>query len=62
MTARIDVHQHMIPGPYARWLRSHGVDAPGGRPLPGWSPGAALELMDRQGIATAIVSVSTPGA
>ncbi|MFI6742854.1 amidohydrolase family protein [Nonomuraea sp. NPDC050451] len=27
MTGRIDVHQHMIPEPYARWLFSHGVDA-----------------------------------
>ncbi|MGW4796444.1 amidohydrolase family protein [Nonomuraea sp. NPDC004297] len=62
MTGRIDVHQHLVPEPYARWLRSHGVDAPGGRPLPAWSPEAALELMDRQGIATAIVSLTTPGA
>ena len=62
MTARIDVHQHMIPEPYARRLRSHGVDAPGGRPLPSWSPAEALELMDGQGITTAILSLSTPGA
>lgn len=62
MTGRIDVHQHLVPKPYARWLRSHGVDAPGGRPLPDWSLAAALELMDRQGIATAILSLTTPGA
>ncbi|MET7332134.1 amidohydrolase family protein [Nonomuraea sp. NPDC005650] len=62
MTGRIDVHQHMIPEPYARRLRSHGVDAPGGRPLPAWSPAEAVEMMDRQGIATAIVSLTTPGA
>ncbi|MBE1559750.1 hypothetical protein [Nonomuraea africana] len=29
-TGRIDVHQHMVPEPYARWLRANGVDAPGG--------------------------------
>ncbi|GAA3614732.1 amidohydrolase family protein [Nonomuraea rosea] len=62
MTGRIDVHQHLVPEPYARWLRSRGVDAPGGRPLPSWSPAQALELMDRQGIATAILSLTTPGA
>lgn len=61
MTGYIDVHTHMIPADYARFLREHGVDAPGGRPLPEWSPSLALELMDRQGIATAILSVSTPG-
>ncbi|GAA4629485.1 amidohydrolase family protein [Actinoallomurus vinaceus] len=62
MNHRVDVHQHMVPEPYARRLRSHGVDAPGGRPLPAWSPAEALELMDRQGIATAILSLTTPGA
>ena len=62
MTGRIDVHQHMMPKPYARWLRSHGVETPGGRALPAWSPAEALEMMDHQGIATAVLSVSTPGA
>ncbi|MGP3936823.1 amidohydrolase family protein [Nonomuraea sp. KM88] len=62
MSGRIDVHQHMVHERYARWLRSHGVDAPGGRPLPSWSPHEALEFMDRQGIATGILSLTTPGA
>jgi hypothetical protein len=61
MTGHIDVHMHMIPTSYAQWLRDHGVHAPGGRELPEWSPELALELMDRQGIATAILSLSTPG-
>ncbi len=34
MTARINVHRHMAPEPYARRLRAHGVEAPGGWPLP----------------------------
>ncbi|MFI6317390.1 amidohydrolase family protein [Nonomuraea sp. NPDC050556] len=38
------------------------MDAPGGRPLPQWSPDQALELMDQQGIAAALVSLTTPGA
>jgi 6-methylsalicylate decarboxylase len=61
MTGHIDVHTHMVPAGYARWLRDHGVHAPGGRELPEWTPTLALELMDRQGIATAILSLSTPG-
>ncbi|WP_018657941.1 amidohydrolase family protein [Actinomadura flavalba] len=61
MTGRIDVHQHMIPGFYAAWLRERGVDAPGGRDLPSWSPSEAADLMDRRGIATGILSLTTPG-
>ncbi|MFQ6398721.1 amidohydrolase family protein [Nocardia sp. KC 131] len=59
--ARIDVHQHIVPSDYADWLRSKGVEAPGGRALPDWSPESALALMDRHLIATAILSLSTPG-
>jgi predicted TIM-barrel fold metal-dependent hydrolase len=58
---RIDVHQHILPPGYASWLRALGVDAAGGRALPDWSVEEALALMDAQGIAKAIVSVSTPG-
>ena len=60
-TGRIDVHQHVVPPEYARWLRSKGVADAAGRELPDWDVGAALELMDRHNIRTAILSVSTPG-
>ncbi|GAA2629005.1 amidohydrolase family protein [Actinomadura fulvescens] len=60
-SGRIDVHQHLVPAAYAGRLRDHGITAPGGRKLPGWSPAMALELMDRQGIATALLSLTTPG-
>jgi hypothetical protein len=60
MTGRIDVHQHLLPE-YREVLRRNGVARAGGRELPDWSPDAALELMDTVGIATAILSVSTPG-
>ncbi|MGW4716702.1 amidohydrolase family protein [Nocardia sp. NPDC004260] len=58
---RIDVHQHLIPPDYAEALRAHGVTAPGGRALPEWSPEAARASMTRAGIASAVLSVSTPG-
>ena len=61
MSGRTDVHQHVIPPAYAAWLGDHGVDAAGGRALPEWSPDLALEFMDRHGIATGILSISTPG-
>jgi predicted TIM-barrel fold metal-dependent hydrolase len=57
---RIDVHHHMVPPPYARWLRERGLAA-GGLPIPDWSADASLALMDERGIETAILSVSTPG-
>jgi predicted TIM-barrel fold metal-dependent hydrolase len=59
--SRIDVHQHMIPSGYARWLATHNAADAGGRPLPGWSVKGALAVMDLVGTATAILSVSTPG-
>ena len=58
---RIDVHQHLVPPRYAGWLRSRGIADAGGRALPDWSTGDALAVMDRHGIATAILSISTPG-
>ena len=60
-TGRIDVHQHIVPPEYARWVRSKGVADAAGRALPDWDAGAALELMDRHNIRMAILSVSTPG-
>ncbi|AUA15431.1 amidohydrolase family protein [Streptomyces sp. SID8382] len=58
---RIDVHQHVVPPFYRDELARAGIADAGGRALPDWSPESALELMDLLGIATAILSVSTPG-
>jgi 6-methylsalicylate decarboxylase len=58
---RIDVHHHILPNNYVAWLQQSGINDAGGSPLPDWSAEAALELMDRHEIATAILSVSTPG-
>jgi len=58
MSARIDVHQHLIP---PTWLRA--LDARGGVgwPMPRWGAQQAVDLMDAHGIATGVVSVTAPG-
>ena len=57
---RIDTHHHIVPAAYAAWLKRKGMEA-GGLPIPEWSADSAIALMDKYGIQTAIVSVSTPG-
>jgi predicted TIM-barrel fold metal-dependent hydrolase len=58
---RIDTHHHMIPPDYRKALRRAGIDEAGGRTLPDWSPNGSLQTMAELGVATAILSVSTPG-
>jgi len=58
---RIDVHQHLVPPAYRRWLEANGIRDAGGREIPAWSAAEALALMDAHHIATAVVSISTPG-
>jgi predicted TIM-barrel fold metal-dependent hydrolase len=53
----IDVHQHVVPPGYARWLRDRGWHLP----IPDWTAGQAMAMMDRHDIATAMLSVTTPG-
>ncbi len=57
---RIDVHHHIVPPDYAELLRDKGIQ-PGGIPLPDWSATASTKVLRANGIASAIVSVSTPG-
>jgi len=57
---RIDVHHHIVP---PRWLaeereRMAGV-AIGWQTVAEWTPEKSLEAMDRNGVATAVTSVST---
>ena len=62
MTAgRIDTHHHIVPPSYVDWLARLGIDAGAGVPFPRWSREETLEMMDRRGIETAMVSLSTPG-
>jgi len=58
---RIDVHAHFLPDFYVEALGRAGLKTvDGGMPIPAWSASAALETMDRQGIGTAMVSLSSP--
>ena len=57
---RIDTHHHVVPPRYAAWLAGRGIDA-GGRAIPEWTVPTALQLMDDAGVASAVLSVSTPG-
>jgi predicted TIM-barrel fold metal-dependent hydrolase len=60
---RIDVHAHFLPEVYVQALDRAGLKTlDGGFPVPRWSAEAAIEMMDRQEIATAMVSLSSPSA
>ena len=58
---RIDVHHHVLPPEYVAALARFGVSGGGGVAFPRWDAASTLEMMDRQGIATAVTSVSAPG-
>jgi predicted TIM-barrel fold metal-dependent hydrolase len=59
---RIDVHHHIIPPVYLEAMRRVGIADPiPGVDYPAWDVQTTLAVMDRQGIATALVSISEPG-
>ena len=58
---RIDVHHHVLPQFFREAQSAGGYPSTAYRPFPDWSPEISLALMDRQGIATAILSFSAPG-
>ena len=59
---KIDVHAHYVPDGYRAALQQAGLDQPDGMPwIPEWSPVQHLEVMDRLGIATSLLSISSPG-
>lgn len=58
----IDVHTHFLPDVYRVAAVAAGHAQPDGMPfLPAWSADTAVATMDRLGIATAIISISSPG-
>jgi len=61
---RIDVHHHFLPPQYMK--EEHERTSFGHATIPvdqtlSWSPSQSLDIMDKNAIATAIVSVTTPG-
>jgi predicted TIM-barrel fold metal-dependent hydrolase len=59
---RIDVHAHHLPEAYREAATAAGHAQPDGFPqLPSWTAAQHLELMDRLGIGTSLLSVSSPG-
>ncbi len=59
---KLDVHAHYLPEPYREALERAGHHQPDGMPqIPAWSAPEHVALMDRLGIATSLLSISTPG-
>lgn len=62
--AMVDVHHHVVPPFWFDEVKDHIAAQGGGRIVPnwyGWSPEKALAKMDQTGVATAMLSVSSPG-
>ena len=58
----IDVHSHYLPPGYRETATAALKEIPDGMPrMPDWDPESTLAVMDRRGIATAMLSVSSPG-
>src|SRR5579871_4445378 len=51
---RIDVHHHLLPPFYVKIMPQDIIAS--GRPLQAWSPEMSLEIMDKNGVASAILS------
>ena len=60
-TGWIDVHHHLLPEPYVEALIAEGISDVAGRDRPEWSPELSLGVMDRNGIETAVLSLSATG-
>lgn len=58
---RIDVHHHALPEPYLDALTQTGRPQLAGVDPVHWDVETDIEVMDRNGIATAILSVTAPG-
>ncbi|MFX1498145.1 MAG: amidohydrolase family protein [Promethearchaeota archaeon] len=58
---RIDIHHHIVPPIYLSSLARFNITKVSSSSFPNWNPEQSLELMDRQNIAIALTSISTPG-
>ena len=58
----LDVHAHFVPDAYREALVAAGHAQPDGFPaIPEWSAAGHVRLLDRVGIRTALLSISSPG-
>ncbi|MGW3953256.1 amidohydrolase family protein [Streptomyces sp. NPDC004752] len=61
-TSLIDVHAHFLTPRYIEAAKAAGHVRPDGMPgWPTWDAGRHLDLMDEWGIATSLLSISSPG-
>ncbi len=58
---RIDVHHHFLFPEYLKALAKLGIKDAGGTVFPEWTPQAAQDYMDRNGIAVAFPGITHPG-
>lgn len=58
---RIDVHHHLFPPAYVAENARRGITHEAGARIPHWTPHQSLDVMDTNGIRTAILSLSAPG-
>ena len=58
---RIDVHHHLVPTAFRDAMTRRGLSEVAGAPLPRWTPDQSLQVMDANGIQTALLSLSAPG-
>jgi len=58
---RIDIHHHIVPKFYVGTLKEIGITTCFGLAFPDWSPEKAINVLNKNKIATAITSISTPG-
>ncbi len=56
----IDVHSHLITKPYLECLERNGAIMEDGFPLPAWNEDGHLAFMDSLGIATSVLTLSSP--
>lgn len=62
MSRRIDVHHHLLPSEYvAGWGKEKLGSITAAGSVVDWSAGLSLELMERNQISAAIMSISSPG-
>ena len=58
---RIDVHHHLIPPAFTAAMAARGLTEVASTPLPKWTVRQSLDVMDLNGIETALTSLSAPG-